>query len=234
MEKQKGITLLALTITIVILLILTGVVISSSKDGNIIENTETAVNQSKIAAKETEIEIAIANRIISSDKEIDIEEIIEQLEKEKIINAGDNNPNNGQVKTQPDGYVYEIKEKANGDWKVTYIGKGEIEKTEITINLSQDTTGIASKVTVSLVAKADSGIKCYTSADGIDKTYSNGTTEISETYEVTANGTYIFKITNNNGTTESKEITITNILEGTIEISIEPTTPTKGSVVVQM
>ena len=214
------------------LLILTGVVISSFTNGNIIGNTESAVEQSNIVAKKEEIELAIAKKIIISDRGIGREEIITQLEKDGIINAGDSNADSGQVKTQPDGYVYEIKEDANGNWEVEYIGKGEIERPEITMSLSQNTTGIANTVTITVVAKADSGIKSYTPPTGTGKTYSSGTKEISETYEVSANGTYTFTVTNNNGKTESKSIIISNILEGTIEISATPSTPTKGNVVV--
>ena len=56
---------------------------------------------------------------------ITIDKIIEALEKKGIIDEGNSNEETGQVKTNPDGYIYEIKEKPNGDWEVKYVGKGE-------------------------------------------------------------------------------------------------------------
>ena len=39
-------------------------------------------------------------------------------EKQGIINPGDSNSENSQVKTKPDGYIYQITEELDGDWKV--------------------------------------------------------------------------------------------------------------------
>ncbi len=198
----------------------------------IIKNSQRAVDMAKVEAMREEIEMVIVRKTITSDREITIEQIIEQLEKQGIINSGDGNSETGQVKTQPDGYVYEIKEKANGDWEVTYIGTGELTLPEILISLSANTTGITNQVTITMVAKAESGITSYILPKGTEQSVESGTKEITTTYTATENGTYTVTVTNGNGKTESKSITIDNILEGTIQISADPTTSTTGNVTV--
>lgn len=45
MKQQKGITLVALVITIIVLLILAGVALATVAQGNIVDNAEKAVNE---------------------------------------------------------------------------------------------------------------------------------------------------------------------------------------------
>ena len=231
-EDRNGITLLALIVTIIVLVILAGVGISVINSGNIFENAMNVVEQSKIASKKEEIEIVIIGKMNVSVREITIDKIIEELEKKGIIDEGNSNEETGQVKTNPDGYIYEITEKPNGDWDVKYVGKGELDTTKIKISTELSTTGITDKVTITVTVKAKSGIKSITMPDGSIKTYTSGKTEVSETYVVTQNGEYTFTAINNKGETESKTVTIDNILEGTIQISSTPSEATNKSVTV--
>ena len=230
-KEKRGITLLALVITVIILVILAGVGISAINSGNIFGNATNVVEQSKIASKKEEIELVIISKMNASIREITIDKIIEALEKKGIINGGNSNEETGQVKTNPDGYIYEIKEKPNGNWEVKYVGKGNLDTTKIKLTTELSTTGITDKVTITVTAKASDGMKSITMPDGSIKTYT-GKTEVSETYEVTQNGEYTFTATNNKGETESKTVTIDNILEGTIQISATPSEVTNKSVTV--
>ena len=230
-KEKRGITLLALVITVIILVILAGVGISAINSGNIFENATNVVEQNKIASKKEEIELVIISKMKKSVREITIDKIIEALEKKGIIDEGNSNEETGQVKTNPDGYIYEITEKPNGDWDVKYVGKGELDTRKIKLSVELSTTGITDKVTLTVTAKARAGVKSITMPDGSIKTYT-GKNEISETYVVTQNGEYTFTATNNKGETESKTITINNILEGTIQISAIPSEATNKSVTV--
>ena len=230
-KNRNGITLLALIVTIIILVILAGVGISAINSGNIFENATNVVEQSKIASKKEEIELVIINKMKNSVREITIDKIMEALEKKGIIDEGNSNEETGQVKTNPDGYIYEITEKPNGDWEVKYVGKGELDTRKIKLSVELSTTGITDKVTITVTAKASAGVKSITMPDGSIKTYT-GKNEISETYVVTQNGEYTFTATNSKGETESKTITIDNILEGTIQISAIPSEATNKSVTV--
>ena len=230
-KEKRGITLLALVITVIILVILAGVGISAINSGNIFDNAVSVVEQSKIASKKEEIELVIISKMKNSVREITIDKIIEALEKKGIIDEGNSNEETGQVKTNPDGYIYEITEKPNGDWEVKYVGKGELNIRKIKLSVELSTTGITDKVTITVTAKASAGIKSITMPDGSIKTYT-GKNEISETYVVTQNGEYTFIATNSKGESESKTITIDNILEGTIQISANPSEATNKSVTV--
>ena len=230
LSKNKGITLIALVITIILLLILGGVVVNQLSSGNLIGNAISVADKSKIASKKEEIQLAITSKTIEADGDITIEDIIAKLEKNGIIDSGNSNSENGQVKTNPDGYIYEIVQDANGNWNVNYVGKGEIEATKITLATSIDTTIITNKVTITATAKAQSGIKSIQLPDGTSKTYTSGTTTATATYAVTQNGTYKFTATNNNNESIDKTVAISNILEGEIAIAINPSTPTNKNV----
>ena len=229
-KETNGITLIALVITIILLLILGGVVINQLSSGNLIGNAMSVADKSKIASKKEEIQLAITSKMIEAEGDITIEDIISKLEKNGIIDSGNSNSENGQVKTNPDGYIYEIVQDANGNWNVNYVGKGEIEATKITLATSVDTTSITNKVTITATAKAQSGIKSIQLPDGTSKTYTSGTTTATATYEVTQNGTYKFTATNNNNESIDKTVAISNILEGEIAIVINPSTPTNKDV----
>ena len=229
-KETNGITLIALVITIILLLILCGVVVSQLNSGNLIGNAISVADKSKIESKKEEIQLAITSKMIEADGDITIENIIAKLEKNGIIDSGNSNSENGQVKTNPDGYVYEIVQDKNGNWNVNYVGKGEIEATKITLATSVDTTGITNKVNITATAKAKSGVKSIQLPDGTNKTYASGTTTATETYEVTQNGTYKFTATNNNNESVDKTVAISNILEGEIAIAINPSTPTNKDV----
>ena len=105
-----------------------------------------------------------------------------------------------------------------------------IEEEGITLNVTVSTSGITNKVIVTIEGKSEEGIKSLTITGEESKTYPDGTKEIQETIEITSNGTYTVTIENNNGKTVCKEITINNILEGTIGITADKTMPTKDNV----
>ena len=114
---------------------------------------------------------------------------------------------------------------------IEYIkNDGKVEETGISISLVPDTTGVTKKVIVTVVGYAEEGIKRFTSTVGDNKTYEEGTKEIVETCEITENGIYVFTIEDNKGNTANKGILIENIIEGTIQISVDKPTPTMQNV----
>ena len=124
-----------------------------------------------------------------------------------------------------------IEEQEQLNEVIEYIkNDGKVEETGISISLVPDTTGVTKKVIVTVVGYAEEGIKEFTSTIGDNKTYGEGTKEIVETCEITENGIYVFTIEDNKGNTANKGILIENIIEGTIQISVDKTTPTMGNV----
>ena len=62
LKKEKGITLIALVVTIVIMLILAGITISVAlSDGGLIDTTKKAANMQRIAEMKTKIELIVTN-----------------------------------------------------------------------------------------------------------------------------------------------------------------------------
>ena len=87
-EGTKGITLIALVITIVLLLILGEVVINQLNSGNLIGNAISVADKSKIESKKEEIKLAIISKMEKTDGDVTIDEIIEELKKKGIIDSG--------------------------------------------------------------------------------------------------------------------------------------------------
>ena len=231
-RENRGITLVALAITIILLLILGGVVVSTFNNGSIIENSLSATEKAKVESMKENIQLAITSRMVKEDGDVTIEQIIDELEKKGLVDSGNSNSENGQVKTNQDGYVYEIMQDSYGNWSVSYIGTGKVEETKIAMTASANTTGISNSVSITVNAKAKRGIKSLKMPNGEVKTYGSGNTEVTESYEVTINGTYSFIAINNNGDSITKQVVVDNILEGTIQISANPSTPTMGDVVI--
>ena len=81
-KTKRGITLIALIITIIVLLILAGITLNTLiGEGNIINVAGQAVEQSNIATKKTEIELEIVSEMLKEQGSITIEDIIEGLEE---------------------------------------------------------------------------------------------------------------------------------------------------------
>ena len=229
-RKQSGITLIALIITIIVLLILAGVAINTlTGEGSIIANANKVVEMNNIANVKEKIELEIIGTILKENNEVTLDKIIDDLIDKGITTEENSDRESGQIKTE-EGYIFQIEETENGSYEVEYVGNGEFVKESIHISYELSTNGIANKVIITTRASAESGIKSYEINGENRKTYGEGTTNIEETYEVTANGTYIIKITNNNGEEKTKEIEINNILEGTIQMMPDKTSPTRENV----
>lgn len=134
-EKQKGVTLIALIITIIVLLLLAFTVTNIIGNNGIIDKTLGVAEETKINKYKEDIENEIAKIEINSVREVDMDDIIDKLKDKKIIEKGISET--GQVKTDDD-YIYEIKQKPNGDYEIKYIGKGDLEEVEYNITFIVD------------------------------------------------------------------------------------------------
>lgn len=88
LKNKKGITLIALVVTIVVLLILAGVSVSVVADKNgIIQNSQETKEQTRAAMVEKERDLwKLEGQIYQSDSEEDtLEKVLERLEKENTI-----------------------------------------------------------------------------------------------------------------------------------------------------
>ena len=56
--------------------------------------------------------------------------------------------------------------------------------------------------------------------DGTEKIYEDEVTEITETYTITANGRYVFKVVESDGTISDAEIVVTNVIANNIGMKL--------------
>ena len=104
-EKQQGITLIALVVTIVILLILAGIAIGTlTGDNGIIDQAHTAKEDTEIASWEEQIDLAI---IDAENKHRDptLDDVIEELKNKGVITNNEQVKENGDIETNEPTYM---------------------------------------------------------------------------------------------------------------------------------
>ena len=88
--KEKGVTLVALVVTIVVLLILAGVSIAMlSGDNGLITQTKNASEEWKIAQDKEQLELAKQTEIAKGAGNINVDDYFQRLEDEGIVNDKD-------------------------------------------------------------------------------------------------------------------------------------------------
>lgn len=209
--KNKGITLIALVITIIVLLILAGITI------NLTIGNDGILNMAR-KAKEDYIKAQLKEELETKILELEGEQIAtssdfyrEELYKLSEIGANVEDvgiPAIGDYK----GYDFSIDENN----KVT-IGN-QITGARPKIILEKDTEELTNTITISVVVTTEEGtITLVTKPDG------STTTQTEFNYTITENGTYKFSAEASNGRIAVKKITIKNakpakpIIEATTE-----------------
>ena len=198
-KEMKGITLVALVITIVVLLILAGVSINLVLGNNgIIKKAKEAAEATKRASAEEEM-----NRLVLEYQLASKDETLESFLQEKVTEGRiDGVTDNG------DGTITITKKVEGKDYTITV--KKPVAPTPSVkvgaIRVVSDSTGAGSSLGEASTSK---GKTLYIM---IDSSISGGTTTVSPEvpYAVTENGTYKFTVTGIvNGTTYTKEVSVT-------------------------
>ena len=198
-KEMKGITLVALVITIVVLLILAGVSINTVLgDDGIIKKAKEAAEATKRASAEEEM-----NRLVLEYQLASKDETLESFLQEKVTEGRiDGVTDNG------DGTITITKKVEGKDYTITV--KKPVAPTPSVkvgaIRVVSDSTGAGSSLGEASTRK---GTTLYIM---IESTISGGTTTVSPQvpYAVTENGTYKFTVTGTvNGTAYTKEVSVT-------------------------
>ena len=198
-KEMKGITLVALVITIVVLLILAGVSINTVLgDDGIIKKAKEAAEATKQASAEEEM-----NRLVLEYQLASKDETLESFLQEKVTEGRiDGVTDNG------DGTITITKKVEGKDYTIT-VKKPAASTPSVkvgAIRVVSDSTGAGSSLGEASTRK---GTTLYIM---IESTISGGTTTVSPQvpYAVTENGTYKFTVTGTvNGTTYTKEVSVT-------------------------
>ena len=130
LRSPKGITLVSLVVTIVILIILATVSFNGLVGENgLITQAQKAVEMQKISSVQEELELAKGQAYIEGKGHIDADRYFEILEEEGIIIDKEEDVEKIEEGvyevTTEEGYVFEVIIPEDGEIEIDYIGKGE-------------------------------------------------------------------------------------------------------------
>ena len=197
-KEMKGITLVALVVTIVVLLILAGVSINTvlGDDGIIKKAKEAAETTKRVSAEEEMNRLVLEYQLAKSDENFE-DFLQEKINEGRINGATDNGDGTVTISKRVDGKDYTITvKKPVAPTPSVKVGA---------IRVVSDNTGAGSSLGEASTRK---GTTLYIM---IESTISGGTTTVSPQvpYAVTENGTYKFTVTGTvNGTAYTKEVSV--------------------------
>ena len=209
-KDTKGITLIALVITIIVLLILAGVSIAMlTGENGILTQAEEAKKETEKAGVEEAVDIAMAEYYMrkNAGEEIDLGEYLnEKLEAGEFDNVIDNG--DGTYTVEKDGYEVIVSEDGRQGEAQKAGPRPTVENVKVVVNsdgtgdnLAEGTQPEGTKLYINFGAKIEGGtIKSVTSDNGAEVKETNGT----YTMEVSKNGKYKFTIV---GTVGAEEYT---------------------------
>ena len=212
MEKiinNKGITLVALVITIIILLILAGISIQAITNTGLFANAKKAKEKSMEGQLKEEISLAIQSiqtEEIYKGNSVTLETLAGgQLQKElKDITA---ELAEGEINGEYKDYEYTIDDKFNVTINGPITGVRIKGSAEVQTGYVFEGSTIEIKVTASITEGTITGIEA---PDGATLKADTSTTE--KVYIVNENGKYVFKITSDSGKTKTVTANVENIL----------------------
>ena len=233
-KKERGITLIALVITIIVLIILAGVSI------NLLFGNFGVVTKAK-EAKEKSIEGQLKEEISLTIQSIQTEEIYKgnsvtletlaggQLQKKlKDITA---ELTDGEINGEYKDYEYTIDSNLNVTINGPVTGVRIKGDAEVQSGYVFEGTSVEIKVTASIINGTITGIEAPEEA-----TIKIDTSATEKVYTVNKNGTYIFKITSDSGKTKNvtanvenilsaPQITVSEVTENSFKINVENNYP---------
>ena len=211
LNNKKGITLIALVVTVVVLIILAGVSINAVLgDNGIIKKANQAASVTKEAEVKEAINRTILEFYLTNDYET-LEDFLKAKVTEGKIDSVTKNAD-GTLTVKKGNYSVTVENKTNSSGGSSSGGStgGETQTPEITIGeakvvANSDGTGSA----ITDAASIYLGNTLYIT---FSHSITGGTTVVDKTipYAVTANGTYTFTVTGTvNGKSYTKNVSVT-------------------------
>ena len=211
LKNKKGITLIALVVTVVVLIILAGVSINAVLgDNGIIKKANQAASVTKEAEVKEAINRTILEFYLTNDYET-LEDFLKAKAEDGSIDSVTKNAD-GTLTVKKGEYSVTVENKTNSSGGSSSGGStgGETQTPEITIGeakvvANSDGTGSA----ITDAASVYLGNTLYIT---FSHSITGGTTTVDKTipYAVTANGTYTFKVTGTvNGKSYTKNVSVT-------------------------
>ena len=211
LNNKKGITLIALVVTVVVLIILAGVSINAViGDDGIIKKTQNSANLTKEAEVKEAINRTILEFYLTNDYET-LEDFLKAKAEDGSIDSVTKNAD-GTLTVKKGEYSVTVENKTNSSGGSSSGGStgGETQTPEITIGeakvvANSDGTGSA----ITDAASVYLGNTLYIT---FSHSITGGTTIVDKTipYAVTKNGTYTFTVTGTvNGKSYTKNVSVT-------------------------
>ena len=210
LKNKKGITLIALVVTVVVLIILAGVSINAViGDDGIIKKAQNSANLTKEAEVKESINRTILEFYLTNDYET-LEDFLKAKAEDGSIDSVTKNAD-GTLTVKKGNYSVTVENKTNSSGGGGSGGStgGETQTPEITvgeIKVVADSTGTGSAIT-----DANSVYLGNTLYITFSHSITGGTTVVDKTipYAVTKNGTYTFTVTGTvNGKSYTKNVSV--------------------------
>ena len=247
-SQNKGITLVALVITVVVMLILAGVAMAQFTGGDgifsrVTDATREYKKQSMLEAVDLakaylEMEKTYKNEPITITDVIDKVKEISSINDEDYIITIDDEEQSATIIDKETGVVIDIWIDENGEIQVEGSIVDDIEnvvKPTITYTLDPPagTYGEAVKITITATEEKN-GIVRMVLPDNSEITYNNEKT-VTREYTVTENGTYKFTVEGANGRETTKYVKVDNIMSASeIVMEVQNTNPTNQNVSIKI
>ncbi len=231
LNNKRGITLIALVVTIVVMLILAGITIQTAiGDGGIINLANEAKEQQIIASYKDRIGIVGVNWSLNRalDDSVTVDDLWQDMQDAKIINNKETDvekvdENGNYIITVPEGYKFQIHINEYDDLEIDYIGKEDnllpyINEIKV---INQTSNSVELQVSVSRLNNGTLNYY-YKEKDAPDEDYQlvkGDTTDLTAIITGLNNKTtYEIKVeaTNENGTTEKVTEVFIGELKGTV------------------
>ena len=211
LNNKKGITLIALVVTVVVLIILAGVSINAVLgDNGIIKKANQAASVTKEAEVKEAINRTILEFYLTNDYET-LEDFLKAKAEDGSIDCVTKNAD-GTLTVKKGEYSVTVENKTNSSGGSSSGGStgGETQTPEITIGEAKVVAN--SDGTGSAITDANSVYLGNTLYITFSHSITGGTTIVDKTipYAVTANGTYTFTVTGTvNGKSYTKNVSVT-------------------------
>lgn len=128
LKENRGITLIVLVITIIVILILAGIVLNLTVGENgILKRTQQAGEQYKISEILEKLELEKVDLVAKKNGDTpSVQEYVEHLISKGIITTADvENIDDNTKNIIVDGYKFLVEKETNGNIKITYQGKAD-------------------------------------------------------------------------------------------------------------
>ena len=211
LNNKKGITLIALVVTVIVLIILAGVSINAVLgDNGIIKKANQAASVTKEAEVKEAINRTILEFYLTNDYET-LEDFLKAKAEDGSIDSVTKNAD-GTLTVKKGEYSVTVENKTNSSGGSSSGGStgGETQTPEITIGEAKVVAN--SDGTGSAITDANSVYLGNTLYITFSHSITGGTTIVDKTipYAVTANGTYTFTVTGTvNGKSYTKNVSVT-------------------------